>query len=344
MKSLQFGSGNRNLVQNINKIICENEFGRQLWEITKEYCKKYFYLTQLEQYQTILEFNSIYEGLNGLVNYNKNNSVITMISIFYLHMYKIYSYLLLENPGEKNCCSFGHSVGSFASVMAARQYENKEAFVEEYKTALLFAISCVVRSYINYQKLDNHISNNISTPMLILNNIKLRMANKLITKFNETSEVPMEISLVNNQNSIVVSSSNANLEKFLELNSAELQALNVNYNYLECNIPFHCSLLENAKKEVLIDNQTIKFTVNKENLRFPVLSTIDGSNYQTQDDILGKLLDSLLCKCVNWSSVITSAVSLNTTEIIDFGPMLPVSLFTKDCISNLKREVNISQI
>ena len=344
MKSLQFGSGNRNLVQNINSVISESEFGKELWTITQDYCRKYFALTHLDNYQKELEFNCIYDGKTGPVNYNKNNSVITMICIFYLHMFKIYRYTFELNEMKNISCCFGHSVGSFASILAAKQYENKIDFIDEYKKALLFAVSCVVRSYITYQNIEETNISDCSTPMLILNNIKLRMANKMITNFNTTEKERVEISLINSSNTIVISGSNSNLQAFVNANQKEFEALTVNYNFLECNIPFHCFLLNDAKSQVLSDNQLINFSVTKDNLRFPVLSTIDGSNYQTQNDVLDSLLASLLCKCVNWTSVITTAVSLGTTEIIDFGPMLPVSIFTKDCLSNLNRAVSILQI
>lgn len=341
MRGLQFGSGNRKLDENISLIVHKDDFGKKLWNITKDCCKLFFHFTHLEKYQDVLEFNSIYKCENKLEKYNKNNSVIIMILILYLHMYKLYNFIFEENFTGNDFCSFGHSVGSFSSFLAAKKYDTKDKFLEEYKTAVLFALSCVVRSYICYQdKFNPNISD--GSPMVTLNNISHRRINKLIVEFNNTHKVPIEISLINSHKSVVLSSSNINLKSFINLHYSDFQNMGVLINYLDCNIPFHSTLLNDAKESIRTDNQIINFDADKKNLRFPVLSTIDGSNYQFQDNVLDKLIDSLLCKCVNWTSVITAAISFNITEIIDFGPNLPVCMFTKDYLNNLEKNININ--
>lgn len=104
--------------------------------------------------------------------------------------------------------------------------------------------------------------------------------------------------------------------RYLHLNNSLLT--HIRTSYLSVSVPFHSKLLANAPADILADLLQSQGQAegeegwNKWELKFPVFSTLDGSNLQGKSALLLDLLSLQCNQPVHWAKAIQSALPANS--------------------------------
>jgi malonyl CoA-acyl carrier protein transacylase len=341
MQAFQFGSGNRNLFYELNRM-SDSLIGGKFLSLGKEVYNEYNDLLGNNILKNLIKQDFDFENIRFF--HEKNyNSIINAFFIHMVQMYRLYNYKYernkLDQKSYKNYIGIGHSVGLLAAVMASLNYESEEEFFIWLKKSLSFMISIVTRTQLEYLKLESKESNEIS-PMLSIAKINYFNLNKMVNDYNINCKTPLSISINNGCNCFVISGLKSDLNNFVNMFDNIIKQ-NGLISYLKCSVPFHSFILENSKKDIIKDNECIKFNVNKDLLSFPVLSSANGSNLQMENNLYEELIKELAYVPVDWSKVILNTVQYNIATIIDMGPSLPVNILTKNLLNYINYPIKI---
>ena len=336
MEILQFGSGTRNIFSNVNKIL-DTATGIKLFSICKQAFSDYEFFFKKEYKEKTFPYKNNFftrEFLNNFTDFS--DSTICMPYIHFVQMHNFFTFQFEHSiDSKREFISIGHSIGLLSAVMSALRYKDEGDFLYWFKKSILFTLSTLCNAKLEIEKLSPYRENS-STPMLSISNISFFQLKKILKKCNTEFCTNIELSLKNTNNNFVLSGINSDLSVLYKYLMENHDSYNYVLSFLDCNIPFHSSLLTPAIKKIVYENSFVGFNIKKTNFKLPVIFTNNGENIQNCESPYENILRSLLTDCVDWQKVILSITQKNFCKINDFGPSLPVNMFTKKILNDLK--------
>ena len=244
----------------------------------------------------------------------------------------------------------GHSQGVHSAVLAAIDargdafYEHLKKFVKFYLYAGFRCQETYPLRNLNAQVLEKARLRDFSrpTPMAAIAGFDRLELQQMLDDFNRDLEphLRLTISLENTARSLIVSGREEELVDFREKTISAFTERSASFSYLEITAPFHSPFMVDGLQRFVNDLPRIGFHYSGRDLKWPVLSTFDGSNMQGVLD-LGPYLFALQASTpLIWANSIRPLLEdAEITHVLDLGPGLISTLFTRELLGDRKLDI-----
>ena len=237
--------------------------------------------------------------------------------------------------------STGHSQGVLAAVVVSAS-GTWEEFMSNCKTCIRMLFWMGLRSQQKNPIVttdpkilqdSNQSSEGIPQPMLAITSLPHTAATRVINDTNQylDDDKKIFISLVNGTHQVVASGPNRSLyglnvalRKMKGAASADQSRVPFSKRktpftttYLNSTVPFHSPYLSAVPSVVAGDFERLNLEFKPTDLKIPVLSTADGSDLRSNDNLTAVLTQQILSIPVDWPAV---SKSMKSSHAIDFGP------------------------
>ncbi|MBE7439897.1 MAG: ACP S-malonyltransferase [Spirochaetales bacterium] len=251
---------------------------------------------------------------------------------------------------ERTVALTGHSQGIHSAVLAAMDAHGEE-FYGHLKKFIKFYLYAGFRCQQTYplRILDAALIERAMTrdfsrpaPMAAIAGFDRLELQQMVDDFNQTTaeSLKLTISLENTGKSMILSGREEELVAFREATIPAFTERNASFNYLEITAPFHSPFMVDGLRRFAPDLPRIGFHYSGKDLKWPVLSTFDGSNMQSVPD-LGPYLFALQAYTpLIWANCIRPLwEDPQITHVLDLGPGLISTLFTRELMGDRKLEI-----
>lgn len=175
-------------------------------------------------------------------------------------------------------------------------------------------------------------------PMVAVLGADHKQIEDLVEKTNKNlaADKQIYVSLYNSPSNRILSSYRSSLIRFHEENKAFIEENKVKFVYLRTTCPFHCDLMKPMLDPFKEDAERIGFKYKGSDLKIPVYSFYDGSNYQEEGEFAMKLATDMVLHRLDWGVALKPAAqNSKVTHIIDFGPGKTSQRLSNDSLAAL---------
>lgn len=271
------------------------------------------------------------------------NSIIMGICV---HMYQV-CHLQPAGPGVRDAtvAALGHSIGLQAAVVAGLRLRRMDEFLEVVASSLRLVAISLVRGHQfttgprpRVDLVDRYLAHRSRggspSPMASLTGMPRTELSSAVSQYNQGSQGPLSLGLVNSPTVHVLSGATADLLDFYLANETAFERSQATWAFLPNTIPFHSPYLAAAADRVDSDDRAfIGALPGPERLKLPVYATDAPRNLQQSSDLVGEYLAQVLVRPIEWELVARHAISDAAVErVVDYGPGPAARRFTRECL------------
>ncbi len=173
------------------------------------------------------------------------------------------------------------------------------------------------------------------TPMCVISGPEEKQLQEYIDKFNQNKKLPeIEIALFNGPTLFVLSGDPLHLFRFRQRHLQIWKQHKWTWNYLDVSAPFHRKgFISHAVDLIIHDNVARFFPYRGSDLRLPLISYYDGSNFQQKGELAPLMIQTLAERQLYWIKAIHPLFTdPDITHILDLGPGKISALLTKSLL------------
>lgn len=201
--------------------------------------------------------------------------------------------VLMKEVEQKPACLLGDSLGEISALTCSGAIEFKDAIKIAQKRGKLMGSTEIESGY-----------------MIAIMGLDLTIVEDICHRISRNNHI-VEISNINSDEQIVISGNNRAVDEAIN----QLTKLGGRIMRINTGNPFHCSLMNPVKKELL--DELVQYTYHP--FQYPVISNLTALPYQDKGDIPYYLSEQLV-KTVRWNESIEYLSNQNIYKIIEMKP------------------------
>ncbi|MBU1340982.1 MAG: hypothetical protein KKE44_04655 [Proteobacteria bacterium] len=280
------------------------------------------------------------------------NPSISMSSIL-ISQLAFHHYITKTISGNANILEFidgfiGLSQGIYPGIFISLNLKGDSYWegVSKFITALLYFGYVFDNVYVSPKISDTvmekafEMDNKAPKPMAMIDGLPHEILLQKINQYNKNKKRNLEISIVNNGISNIISGPEDLIVDFRLQHKKNFDAKKILWRYLSCSVPFHTQYYQAGYDLFHTLVKKVKFDYLGSDLQKPVYSTFDGTSL----NCIGKLVMPLYLLNstynINWPVCVQRiADSPDISHVFDFGPGSATAYITKKLLTNYPIEV-----